>query len=76
MTEEEAREVLRLGSRDGLEGWIAVQLWIPRPSGGWSVASTRDGWSFTLEPVEGAMRIAAFPPGPRPRPAVWVVGAM
>jgi hypothetical protein len=77
VTEKEAREVLRLGSRDGLEAWIADAVWIPRPRGGegWRVASTKDGWTFDLEPVEGAVRVTAFPPGPKPRPAVWVVQA-
>jgi hypothetical protein len=73
VTEEEAREVLRLGDRDGFEAWIAGQAWIPRNGGGWRVAGTKDGWSFSLEPVEGRVRVAAFPPGLRPRPAVWVV---
>jgi hypothetical protein len=73
MTEEEAREVLRLGDRDGFEAWIAGQLWIPRLGGGWSVASTKDGWRFTVGPVPEGIRVAAFPPGPKPRPAVWLV---
>jgi hypothetical protein len=34
MTEEEAREVLRLGDHDGFETWIAGQVWIPRPGAG------------------------------------------
>jgi hypothetical protein len=65
LTEEEAREVLRLGDQDRFEAWIAGQVWIPRNGAGWRVAST----------IEGATRIAASPPGSTARPAVWVVEA-
>ena len=75
MTEEEAREILRLGDQDGMEAWIAGAIWIPRPKGGegWRVASTKDGWTFDLVAVDGGVQVTAFPPGPRPRAAMWLM---
>jgi hypothetical protein len=72
MTEERARRILRLGNKDGFEAWIARQIWVRRVGSGWRVA--KDGWTIDLAPVvpEG-IRVAAFPPGLRPWPAVWVV---
>jgi hypothetical protein len=73
MTEEEAREILRIHQGDGFEAWIAGQLWMRRSGEGWRVAGSLEGWRFEVLPVPGGVRITAFPPGPRPRPAVWVV---
>jgi hypothetical protein len=73
MTEKEVREVLRQGDQDGFEGWIARQIWLRRDGGGWRVAGSLNGWRFTVDVVPHGVQVSAFPPGPRPRPAVWVV---
>jgi hypothetical protein len=74
MTEAEARQILQLGDCDGYEAWMATEPWAAMPKG-WRVAGTRDGWRFELTAVPDGVVVSAFPPGPKPRPAVWVVEA-
>ncbi|MFC7478401.1 hypothetical protein ACFQS7_29020 [Dankookia sp. GCM10030260] len=71
MTEAEARELLwRWPDDDGLEGWIAEQLWEATPSG-WTVTGELRGWHFRIEAVPSGLRIRAGQLGAPP--ATWTV---
>ena len=63
ISEGQARDLLRSHPGDGLEAWIAEQLWEPREDGSWWVAADRDGWLFHIDGVPGqAVRVVARAP--------------
>jgi hypothetical protein len=72
VTEDDARAALRDFDRgDGMEVWLAGQLWQTTPDG-WTVAADLDGWRFWLRSVPGGLQVSATAPGGG-RPAVWLV---
>ncbi|MDO9713458.1 hypothetical protein [Paracraurococcus lichenis] len=69
LNEVEARALL--WPLQGLEGWIAEQLWWPTPTG-WEVVPRLGGWRFNLIPAPSVLHLCAWMPGVE-RPAEWQV---
>ena len=74
ISEGQARNLLRSHPGDGLEAWIAEQLWEPREDGSWRVSADRDGWLFHIDGVPGqAVRVVARAPEAGPVTS-WLLG--
>jgi hypothetical protein len=73
VAESQARTLLRDHPGDGLEAWIADQVWLPAEDGSWRVEPEREGWSFRVEGVPSlAVRVVARAPNDGPVTA-WLI---
>jgi hypothetical protein len=74
VAESQARGLLRGHPGDGLEAWLADQVWLPAEDGSWRVEPERDGWSFRVEGLPSQnLRVVARAPADGPVTS-WMVG--